>query len=497
MTTTTTPPPATGPNPAVDGSSTSRAVPTGVAAQPTDTLSPLGLTVLLAGALLSITDFFIVNVALPDIHRSFGTSAATLELVITGYGVGYALLLVVGGRLGDRLGRKRLFMGGMAAFTMMSLVCGVTPTAGTLIAARVAQGVAAAMMVPQVMATIQATTTGERRAKALGWFGATAGIAAVVGQVWGGLLVSADIAGSGWRPIFLVNVPVGAVALVAARRLLPDTRSPAPARADVLGTVLLAVTVICMLLPLMEGRSVHWPTWSLVMLMCSPVALVAFVLAERRVERNGSVPLIPPSLVRMPSMARGLALMVPFFAGFGAFMFVYSVAVQQGLGHSPLVSGLTIAPMAVAFLLASVSTSRLLTRYGRNLLTAGALVQATGLVATAELLMRSWPNVPLVELGALLAVVGSGQGLVLSPLFGVVLSRVPVNEAGIGSGVLVTTQQISLALGVATLGNVFLSLGTGHGISMGVAFAIIVLVQAGIGVAFAALAQTLPTARRS
>jgi EmrB/QacA subfamily drug resistance transporter len=497
MTSTTTWVPVLGPSAAAARSASRSTAVSTRPAETADELSPLGLIVPLAGALLAITDFFIVNVALPDIGRSFGTSPATLEMVITGYGIGYALLLVVGGRWGDRFGRRRLFMGGMTAFTVMSLVCGVAPTAGTLIAARVAQGVAAAMMVPQVMATIQATTAGERRAKALGWFGATAGMAAVVGQVLGGLLVSADIAGTGWRPIFLVNVPIGIAALVAARRLLPDTRSPAPARADVPGTILLAITVICLLFPLMEGRTLHWPLWSLVMLAISPLALVAFVLAERSVERNGSVPLVPPSLVRMPSMSRGLALMVPFFAGFGAFMFVYSVGVQQGLGHSAFVSGLTIAPMAVTFLLASVSTPRLIARFGRNLLTAGALVQATGLVATADLLGRSWPNVSLVELSVLLAVVGFGQGLVLSPLFGVVLSRVPVNEAGIGSGVLVTTQQISLALGVATLGNVFLSLATGHGISMGAAFAIVVMVQAGIGVGFAVLAQTLPAATRS
>ncbi len=455
-------------------------------------LSALGLLILLSGAFLSITDFFIVNVALPDIDSSFGTSPAVLEMVITGYGVGYALLLVVGGRLGDAVGRQRMFIGGMAAFTVMSLACGLAPTVETLIGARVLQGISAAMMVPQVMATIQATTTGERRARALGWFGATAGLAAVVGQVVGGLLVSADIAGTGWRPIFLVNVPIGLVAIVVAARLLPDTRSPAPAHADVLGTVLLTAFVICLLVPLMEGRTLHWPAWLVTMLAVSAVGLVGFVLAERQVERNGGIPLVPPSLVRMPSMARGLGIAVPFFAGFGAFMFVYSVALQQGLGNSAVVSGLTIAPMAVAFLIASMCTARLAARYGRNVLTVGALVQAVGLLASADLLVRSWPNVSLPRLAVLLAVAGVGQGLVLSPLFGVILSHVPLNEAGVGSGVLVTTQQISLALGVAALGNLFLSLSAGHGISMGAAFAIVLAIQAGIALVVSGLTQTLP-----
>jgi EmrB/QacA subfamily drug resistance transporter len=455
-------------------------------------LSATGLVVLLAGALLAITDFFIVNVALPDIQTSLHGSDATLELVVTGYGIAYALLLVVGGRWGDAHGRKRLFIVGIAAFTVTSLACGVAPTIETLIAARIAQGAAAAMMVPQVMATIQATTVGEQRAKALGWFGATAGVAAVIGQVLGGFLVSADIAGTGWRPIFLVNVPIGLVAIAAARRYLPDTRSPAPARADFVGAALLGVLVLLLLVPLMEGRTLGWPTWTIVALAASPAALVVFVLAERRLERQGSVPLVPPSLVRIPSMARGLGLAVPFFAGFGGFMFVYAVAVQHGLGHSAFVAGITIAPMAITFLAASTLTARLIARYGRRVLGAGALMQATGLVVTAELLVRSWPDLSLVDLGLVLAVVGFGQGLVLSPLFGVILSRVPINEAGIASGVLVTTQQISLAVGVASLGNLFLSVSTGHGVSMGAAWAIVLGIQAAVGIAFAALSQALP-----
>ena len=312
----------------------------------------------------------------------------------------------------------------------------------------------------------------------------------------GGLLVSADIAGSGWRPIFFVNVPIGIAALIAAHRILPETRSAAPARPDAVGTVLLGAFVVTLLVPLMEGRSLGWPTWSILMLAASPVLLAAFVLTERRLERRGVVPLVPPSLVRVPSMARGLLLAVPFFAGFGAFMFEYAIAMQQGLGHSAFGSGLVIAPMAVSFLLASMATGRLVGRYGSTLLSVGALIQVVGLVATALVVLQGWPSVSIVELAITLTIAGLGQGLMLSPLFGVVLSKVPVTEAGIGSGILVTTQQIALAVGVATLGNVFISISGRPGVdSMGHAWAFGLGIQALIGLGFAVAARTLPRGR--
>src|SRR5215471_3541324 len=223
------------------------------------TLTAAGLTVILMGVLLPMIDFFIVNVALPTIDTDLGASQPLLELVVSGYATAYALLLVLGGRLGDSLGRKRLFLAGMAAFTATSLACGLAPTATFLVIARVAQGASAAMMVPQVLATIQAATTGEQRTKALGRYGAAGGLAAVLGQVLGGLLVSANIDGLGWRPIFLVNVPIGLAGFVLAKRYVPDTRHGAPAPIDGPGTVLLGLTVLALLIPLTEGRSLRWP----------------------------------------------------------------------------------------------------------------------------------------------------------------------------------------------------------------------------------------------
>lgn len=455
------------------------------------TLTGTGLAVILVGVLLPMIDFFIVNVALPTIDHDLHASQPLLELVVSGYATAYALLLVLGGRLGDSIGRKRLFLLGMAAFTVTSLACGLAPTADFLVIGRVAQGASAALMVPQVLATIQAATTGERRTRALGRYGATGGLAAVLGQVLGGILVSANIDGLGWRPIFLVNVPIGLAGLVLARRYVPDTRHGAPAPIDGPGTALLGLTVLTLLVPLTEGRSLGWPAWIIAMLVISPLAAVAFCRYEVRAERMGRVPLVPPSLLVHRSMRRGLVLALPFFAGFGAFMFCYALLVQEGLHASALTAGLGLVPMAATFLFASLSTSKLLARFGAKVLAAGGLLQALGLVILGVTVYLGWPHVPVPELAPGLAVAGLGQGLVMSPLFGIVLSEVPPAVAGAGSGVLTTTQQTALALGVATLGGLFLALA-GDGTGVSTAFIVVLAVQVVVAVGVAAGARSLP-----
>jgi EmrB/QacA subfamily drug resistance transporter len=455
------------------------------------TLTSAGLAVILVGVLLPMIDFFIVNVALPTIDADLRASQPLLELVVSGYATAYALLLVIGGRLGDSIGRKRLFLTGMAAFTLASLACGLAPTASFLVAARVAQGASAAMMVPQILATIQAATSGEQRARALGRYGATGGLAAVVGQVLGGLLVSANIDHLGWRPIFLVNVPIGVAGLVLARRYVPDTRHGQPAPIDGRGTFLLGLTVLALLVPLTEGRSLRWPAWTIACLIIVPVLAAAFWAFERRAEQAGQTPLVPPSLMRHQSMRRGLLLALPFFAGFGAFMFCYALLVQVGLHASALTAGLGLVPMGVTFLLASLSTSRLLARFGPKVLTAGGLLQAAGLIVLASTVWTGWPHVPVTELAPGLAIAGFGQGLLMSPLFGVVLSQVPPAAAGVGSGVLTTTQQTALALGVATLGSLFLALA-GDGVGVRTGFVVVLGAQVLVAAGVAAGARGLP-----
>ena len=459
------------------------------------TLTPLGLATVLLGAFLSIADFFIVNVALPTIDFDLHASQAMLELVVAGYGVPYALLLVLGGRLGDLFGRRRLFMLGMASFTLFSLLCGLAPTAVALVAFRAAQGASAAMMVPQVLATIQAACDGQRRARALGVYGATAGVAAVVGQLAGGGLVAADIGGWGWRPIFLVNVPIGIVGLALAWRLVPSTRSTEPARVDVPGTALLATAVLALLVPLTEGRALGWPAWSWALLALSVPVAAAFAIVERHLESSGRHPIVPPSL--LPGMRRGLALGIPFFVGFGAFMFVSALTLQRGAHFGALRSGVTLVPMAVAFLLASLTTARLAARFGRRVLAAGALLQAAGLAGLAATVLSAWPGVDPLDLAPGMIVAGAGQGLMMPLLFTFVLAGVPAERAGVGSGILTTTQQTALALGVATLGSLFLSLSGAGSLGIEKAFVAVLGAQIAIAAGLAAGSRLLPHPARA
>ncbi|MYX45245.1 MFS transporter [Streptomyces sp. SID89] len=441
----------------------------------TAALGGLGLFTVLLGAALPLIDFFIVNVALPTIGRDLHTGEAVLELVVAGYGVAYAVLLVLGGRLGDLFGRRRLFLGGMAAFGLTSLACGLAPDAWTLVAARVAQGASAAAMLPQVLATIQATTAGPRRAKAMGLYGATAGLSMVAGQILGGVLVAADLWGTGWRSVFLVNVPVVVAGLLLAVRAVPETRSERPEPVDGPGTVLLALSLLTLLAPLTEGRAAGWPLWTWLSLAAFPLVTAAFYAVERRADRLGRTPLVPPSLFRLVSLRRGLTLIVPFSIGFSGFMFVIAVALQQGAGLGPVSAGLALAPMAVVFFLVSLAGPRLVARFGTRVVAAGAVVQLVGVGLMALTVHASWPHVGLLALLPGAAVAGAGQALQLPIIFRIVLSDVPAARAGVGSGVMVTTQQSALALGVATLGTLFLSLVPATG--MGDALVITLLVQ--------------------
>jgi hypothetical protein len=445
--------------------------------------------ILLVGAFMPIMDFFITNVALPSIDTSLHASPPELELVIAGYGVAYAALLVLGGRLGDRCGRRRIFLGALIGFTLASLACGLAPSAGFLIGARVVQGATAALLIPQVLATFHHTLEGERKARALAMYGATSGIAAVVGQIVGGLLVSANIAGSAWRPIFLVNVPVGIIVLLMAGRVVPATRSPHPVGIDLPGTVLFAATLIALLTPLTEGRSLGWPWWTWLLLAVAVIGGITTFGVEKRAEARSEVPLLPPSLLKLPSMSRGLIMVLVFSIGFGAFMFVFALTVQDGLHNDALRGGLAIVPMAVVFLAGSLAAPRLISRFGRGALGGGAIVQLAGLAWLVTVLVTRWPHVSLVSMAAPLALVGGGQSMLFAGLFRSVLADVPAHLGGIGSGALITLQQSGLALGVATLGTLYLALAP-H--SYPHAFATVEGIQMGIVALLALGAAILP-----
>lgn len=458
---------------------------------PAAALTPLGLVTILLGAALPMIDFFIVNVALPSIEHDLNASPATLEMVVAGYAVAYAVLLVLGGRLGDTYGRRRLFLWGVAAFGVSSLACGLAPGAWWLVGARVAQGAAAALMLPQVLATIHATTRGERRSKAVALYGSVGGISAVLGQVLGGVLVSADLAGTGWRAVFLVNAPIAVAALLCGVRSVPDSRAAQPTRSDIGGTLLFAASLIALLLPLTEGRAAGWPLWSVLSLIASPFLAWAFARVELRAERTGGSPLLPPSLLREPGVRIGLTLGLPIFIGFAGCMFASAVTLQQWLGFSPLKSGLTLIPMGVAQFAASMLAPRLANRLGSRALTLCALVHGTGLAVLAlTVLWAPWTSLNPLVLAPGLALCGLGQGVQLALYYRIVLAAVPAERAGAGSGLAATVQQACLAIGVATLGSLFLALASGPG--MRDAFAIVLGVQLTGLIGLALLSLRLP-----
>ena len=317
-------------------------------------------------------------------------------------------------------------------------------------------------------------------------YGATSGVAAVVGQLVGGLLVSADIADTSWRPIFLVNVPIGIVVLLVSAQIVPNTRSPRPVGIDLPGTVLFAATLTAFLVTLTEGHSLGWPWWTWPMIALAVVLGAVTYVVEKRAEQRGEVPLLPPSLLRLPSMARGLTMLFAYSIGFGAFMFVFALTVQNGLHADALHGGLAILPMAVLFLVGSVFAPSVISRFGRAALSTGALVQLAGLVAVV---VMNWPHVSLWSMAAPLALVGAGQSMLFAGLFRSVLADVPPHLGGIGSGILITLQQSGLALGVATLGTLYLAWEP-HSIAR--AFAGVEYVQMAIIAVLAVGAAALP-----
>jgi MFS family permease len=460
-------------------------------------LSTGGLATLLLSYTLAPTDLFIVNVALPTIQTDLHASTATLEWIIAGYAVAFAMLLVIGGRLGDAFGRRRVLVWGLAAFTVTSLICGLAPNEAVLVLARIAQGASAALLVPQVFSIVQATHAGEHRARTIGYIGAVAGLAMVLGQVLGGALVAADIAGEGWRPIFLVNVPIGIAVILLVNRTLPESRAQHPVGVDRWGTLLLAGSLLALLVPLLEGRALGWPAWCWALLVAVPVLAAGYVAVARRLEGAGGVPLLPPTLLRMASMRSGLLTAVPVFAGFGAFMFVFALVFQTGLHYSPLTAGLALTPAAVGFLVMSLQTSRLVARYGRRVLLVGAVVQGTGLLVLVLTVLSGWPDVTVFDLAPGALLYGVGQGAIAPVLFRVILSGVPTEAAGAGSGVLTTTQQTSLALGVASLGSLFVGLAGPASLGMRDALVLTLLVMATLSVVIGLLITRLPDPRQT
>ncbi len=428
---------------------------------PTD-LGGLGLAAVLVSYGLQVFNFFVVTVALGSLENELHASASVLELVVAAFGVAYASTVVLGGRLGDNLGRRRVLRIGLVWFGAASVWCALAPSAGLLVAARIAQGLGAALVAPQVLSTIQARTEGAARARAMAWFGAMAGIATCVAFMVGGVLVTADPAGLGWRAAFWLDVPLVAAALLALR-WVPESRAEHPHRVDAIGTALLSVAVVLVVLPLTEGRAAGWPWWTWTMLAACVPVLGAFGWWESSLERRGRDALVPPSLIRTRAMTSGLTMGAIFFAVFGGFMFVFALAAEVAAGMDPLGIGWTLTPFAVTFLASSLIGSRMAQRDPVGLMQRGAVVAAIGLASLAVVLHATWPGFSSWQLALPLLVLGAGQGMLVVPLYGTILASVPAHHAGMGGGVLITTTQMALGVGSALVGTVFLQLGGATG----------------------------------
>lgn len=424
-------------------------------------LHPAALVAALAALIVPVMSFFSVNVALGEIGVDLGASAGMLQLVVGAYGVMYASLVVIGGRLGDSHGRKRMLVLGLAAFAVTSLVCAAAQTPLQLVGARFLQGVSAALVAPQVLASIHANTEGQHRTRALAWFGATAGIATSLAFLVGGSLAGSDL---GWRSVFWINVPLGALVLAAVLRWLPESKAPSRTPLDWPGAALLFATMALLILPLTEGRTLDWPTWTWMCLAGVPVAGAALVAWQARTERAGGLPLVPPSLFRFRSIPIGLAVATPMFVTFGGFMFVYSyMAAVHGL--SPLRIGVSLLPMSAAFLVASITAGRLVPRYGAGVLTAGSVIAAAGFAWLALALgdVGLTGSFGSADVAVPMVLSGLGVGLVWSPIVGVILSQVPPQLAGLGGGLLITVMQAGLGFGSAVVGSIYLGWGVADG----------------------------------
>jgi MFS family permease len=417
------------------------------------------LAIVLTGQFMALLDASVVNVAAPSIHASLHASGAGLQLVIAGYVITYAVLLVTGARLGDIIGHRRMFLAGVALFTLASLGCGLAGSTGVLVALRFVQGAGAAAMIPQVLSLIQRSYPGPARARPMRLYSAVLAGGAVAGQIAGGLLVSADLWGSVWRPVFLLNVPIGVVLLLAGGRLLPRGRGEPGRGLDLAGLVILTPSVLALILPLVLGQSEHWPRWVWTCLAASVLGFAAFTLTERRVAARGGSPLIPGRIMRLPGVAMGIVAMFTVLAVFGGFFFMLALHLQGGLGYPALRAGLTFVPAGLAFALVSLNWQRIgQAGTGRNmaLITGGFAATAAGLAALAFLLRGGGTGGAWLYLA--LALTGAGMAAAFSPLMTAVLMRVPVADAADATGVVVTVNQLALVVGVATFGTLYLNL---------------------------------------
>ncbi|MGP3923911.1 MFS transporter [Streptomyces sp. 8N616] len=431
-------------------------LPSGTSAA-TDRRRWIALAVLLTASFMDLVDATIVNIAIPGIQRGIGASFSAVQWITAGYALAFAVGLITGGRLGDIFGRKRVFLLGIGGFTLASLLCGIAADPGMLVASRVLQGAMAALMVPQVLSIIHVTFPAHERGKVFGMFGAVVGLGAVSGPLLGALLTQWNLLGLEWRPIFLINLPVGIAGLILGRRFITESTAPDALRLDLGGVVLATAGLLMLLYPITMGHENDWPVWGFVSMAASVPMLAVFVAYERHKKRKDGAPLVELSLFKVKSFAAGIGVQVAFSTTLGIFFLVWTLYMQIGLGWSPLHAGLTGLPFTVACSAAAGVSVQLFTpRFGsRRVLQTGAVLLALGALLYLWEADRYGTAIASWQMALPLIAMGGGMGLVFAPLTDAVLSGVPQQHAGSASGLINTTNQLGMALGLGLTSVVF------------------------------------------
>ncbi|MFE1293059.1 MFS transporter [Streptomyces sp. NPDC058751] len=409
------------------------------------------LGVVLAADVLDLLDGTITNIAAPTITRDLGGGNALVQWLGTSYALALGVLLVLGGRLGDKYGRRRLFLTGLAGFTAASVACGLAPTPGTLVAARLVQGAFGALVVPQGFGILGATWPRDQIGKAYSLFGPVMGLSAVGGPVLAGFIVDADLAGLGWRPMFLINLALGGAALLAAARLLPHDTGDRATTVDVPGSALLGATMLALLAGLIEGSAHGWDALPVLLLLAGLALFAGFCHRQR----TAPSPLIKPSLLHNRGFTSGLVLGVVFFAAVAGLLYVLSLFLQQSLGRSPAAAALALTPLSAGIVVASIACYGLIARLGRRLVLIGFLVTLAGTAHLLALVTTSGQDTGGWALAPPLLVIGLGMGACFGSLYDVTIGDIAPEEAGSAGGSLGAVQQLANAIGAAAVTTVY------------------------------------------
>ncbi|MER8099363.1 MFS transporter [Kitasatospora sp. NPDC094016] len=416
----------------------------------------IALAIVMVASFMDLVDVTIVNIAIPSIQEDTGASFSAIQWVTGGYALAFAIGLITGGRLGDIYGRKRLFLIGIGGFTVASALCGLASGPEMLVGMRVLQGGTAAMMVPQVLSIIHATFPAEERGKVFGMFGAVVGLGAVSGPLIGALLTEWDLFGLAWRPIFLINLPVGIAGLLLGRRFIDESKAERALKLDLVGVALASVGLLMLIYPLTHGREAGWPLWGYLSMAGSLVVFALFVAYEKAKTRRDGSPLVELSLFRVKSFAAGIGVQLAFGVVCGIFFLVWTLYMQLGLGWSPLKAGSTGIPFSLAVSAAAgLSVQKLVPRFGRRVLQTGALVMAAGVLTYIWEADRYGTAIAPWQMALPLVVMGLGMGLIVAPITDAILAEVPRAHAGSASGLINTVQQMGNALGLALVSVAF------------------------------------------